>query len=195
MGWGWDPNPFLGELGVLGHLTAERFCEGRGDGGRSSCRCEKGEKMPRLAPFILLATFLTHDNNFHLYLSRECEKRALHHRARVPRGCRISRPGGLGPHLQGRPELSGAGTASLPGQLRSPSPAWPWGESEPRTGGKWGCSTSKMQEAGGMKVGTLLVRGATLTSQQPGQKGSGCRPVGPASTLLLLLRLWRGFQR
>lgn len=31
--------------------------------------------MPRLAPFILLATFLTHDNNFHLYLSRECEKK------------------------------------------------------------------------------------------------------------------------
>lgn len=56
--------------------------------------------MPKLAPFILLATFLTHDNNFHLYLSRECEKRALHHRARVPRGCRISRPGGLGPHLR-----------------------------------------------------------------------------------------------
>lgn len=56
--------------------------------------------MPKLVPFILLATFLTHDNNFHLYLSRECEKGALHHRARVPRGCRISRPGGLGPHLR-----------------------------------------------------------------------------------------------
>lgn len=63
--------------------------------------------MPKPAPFILLATFLTHDNNFHLYLSRECEKRALHHRARAPRGCRISRPGELGPHLQGRPGLSG----------------------------------------------------------------------------------------
>lgn len=63
--------------------------------------------MPKLAPFILLATFLTHDNNFHLYLSRECEKRALHHRARVPRGCRISRPGVLGLHLQGRREPRG----------------------------------------------------------------------------------------
>lgn len=61
---------------------------------------KKETKMPKLAPFILQATFLTHDNNFHLYLSRECEKRALHHRARVPRGCRISRPGGLGPHLR-----------------------------------------------------------------------------------------------
>lgn len=85
--------------------------------------------MPKLAPFILLATFLTHDNNFHLYLSRECEKRALHHRARVPRGCRISRPGGLGPHLQGRQELSGAGTASPARHVRSPWPAWSWGES------------------------------------------------------------------
>lgn len=73
--------------------------------------------MPRLAPFILLATFLTHDNNFHLYLSPECEKRALHHRARAPRGCRISRPGGLGPHLRrgrGPSEPLPAGACQVP---------------------------------------------------------------------------------
>lgn len=84
--------------------------------------------MPKLAPFILLATFLTHDNNFHLYLSGECEKRALHHRARVPRGCRISRPGGLGPHLRSGRGPSEAGTASPARHGRSPTPAWPWGE-------------------------------------------------------------------
>lgn len=82
--------------------------------------------MPELAPFILLATFLTHDNNFHLYLSRECEKRALHHRARVPRGCRISRPGGI----RAAP-AEGAETQPAPkppcGHLRSPPAARSWG--------------------------------------------------------------------
>lgn len=89
--------------------------------------CEKGEKMLKLAPFISLATFLTHDNNFHLYLSRECEKSALHHRARVLRGCRISRPGGIrAAPVKG---AGGGGTqlAPLPGHVKSPPPDWSWG--------------------------------------------------------------------
>lgn len=97
----------------------------------------RAETMPKLAPFILLATFLTHDNNFHLYLSRECEKRALHHRALVPRGCRITRPGGLGPHLRSRREQRRA-LPVLPGTSGPHSPRGPGGSPRPRKGGKWG---------------------------------------------------------
>lgn len=95
--------------------------------------------MPKLAPFILLATFLTHDNNFHLYLSRECEKRALHHRARVPRGCRISRPGGSGPHLRSPREPGDAATASLARPASPPCSRGPGGSPWPRKGAKRGC--------------------------------------------------------
>lgn len=127
------------------------FAREEGAGGRSSWRCEKREKMPKLAPFILLATFLTHDNNFHLYLSRECEKRALHHRALVPRGCRITRPGGLGPHLRSEQEPSrspGRRALPLPPGMSGPQrPRGPGGSPWPRKGGKWDWSTCKSQEA------------------------------------------------
>lgn len=135
--------------------------------------------MPKLAPFILQATFLTHDNNFHLYLSRECEKRALHHRARVPRGCRISRPGGLGPHLRSgrkpRAGQSGHGLSLPPGVSRPCRPRGPGGETLAKE--KREIRLPHLQDAGGWgkenggKVVILLAKDTTLTSQEEGAAG------------------------
>lgn len=133
--------------------------------------------MPKLAPFILQATFLTHDNNFHLYLSRECEKRALHHRARVPRGCRISRPGGLGPHLRSgrkpRAKRSGHGLSRQARQV--PVAREVLGETLAKE--RRDIRLLHLQDAEGWgkerrgKVVILLAKDATLTSQEEGAAG------------------------
>lgn len=155
--------------------------------------------MPKPAPFILLATFLTHDNNFHLYLSRECEKRALHHRARVPRGCRISRPAGLGPHLRGRGAeqgghgLSGRQIPVARAVLR-----------DPRAKGrrKRGCSTGRCRRLGGRvgeggerwRLSWLEYNPDFRVQGQKALRGFWWDPLLPLLSCRLS-GLWREFQR
>lgn len=90
--------------------------------------------MPQLAPFILLATLLTHDNNFHLYLSRSVKKehyitaRLLEAAGYLGQGTRA--------HLRGRPSRAGGHLSGQAG--RSPVPSSPAGGSpRPREGGGW----------------------------------------------------------
>lgn len=179
------------------------FAREAGAGGRSSWRCEKEKKMPKLAPFILQATFLTHDNNFHLYLSRECEKRALHHSARVPRGCRISRPGGLGPHLRSgrkpRARRSGHGLSLPPGVLRPGRPWGPGGETLAKE--RREIRLTHLQDAGGWgkenggRWWFSWLRMQPWLPKRKGQPASKHLQVGLISAPLPRPQLWRELQR
>lgn len=92
--------------------------------------------MPKLAPFIFLATFLTHDNNFPLYLSRSVKKRALHHSPLLEAAGYLGQ--GVRAHLRGWPGKAGGHLSGLAG--RSPVPASPAGAPGQGRVGGWGCS-------------------------------------------------------
>lgn len=126
--------------------------------------------MPKLAPFILPATFLTHDNNFHLYLSRSVKKE--HYITARPREAAGYLGQGVRAHLRGWPRRAGG---HLSGQAaRSPVPPRSCGS--PRPGRAGNGAAPWVAEGGGRW--RLLVRGATLTSgdEAEGSAASGGTP-------------------
>lgn len=121
--------------------------------------------MPQLAPFILLATLLTHDNNFHLYLSPSVKKE--HYiTARLPEAAGYLGQGTRAHLRAGRTERAGIS----PARQAVPVPASPAGAPGH---GRAGDGAAPWAGEGGDSV-----RGATLTSGE-GAEGFGASRGSP----------------